>query len=1153
MTFKRFALLLFIIAVVGGGARADVRPAGVFQRETQGGVLSEETSTPAVPAAPAASRVVRPTRDLSKFEGRTVESVEVTIEEAGSDEAALAEFRTLLRVAAGGRLSAVLVRESLQELFDSGRVANARVEAFDAPGEGADGRPRVRLRFVIRPQVFIAAVRIELGDVAPGAPISEDELRARLNLVEPGKRVSEQAIRNNADMIQVYLRDRGFYQANVEYEQQLDPTRTRSTVTYRIALGAQATVSDLNIGIKGFEPSAVLTELKLRPGAPFTQTTLGEDINRIRQAIIKQGYLAPRIDEPRIQLDSVSNKIIVSVTGAIGPKVEVSVTPDPEVTGFKLSDERARELLPVTREGTIDASAIVEGQRRLQNRLQEQGYFFIKVNPVCTVTPPLPVVQPTNGNGTTTTALPEDVTASTCDGLNPEELSGRNVRINYVVTGDNPAEKRRYELTDIRIVNADGTPARLSVEEVADDLRTRKANALGFIPFFGLGRGFTSEQALEQDTRTITARMRDLGYRRAAVTERRGLSLEGDNLIITFVVDEGALTRVAGVEMRGNQLFTAERLREAACPADRSPDEACTIIDAPYSRTQARIDADRIRNFYARNGYLDAEVNIALVELPEGGGDERVRLVYNIAEADKVFVHRIFINGNAVTDRKAILEAIPLREGEVLRTDNITEAERNLYATDAFRQVIIRTEPAGETASGFKQRDVIIDLEERKRYVMDYGGGYSTDNGPLGLYEIRNSNLFGALRQGALRMRGSRRQQLLRLEYFDPRFRRYGERAFSPFVVSAQYQRDTTVTRFFRSTIDRGNFGIVQRLNEEGNPIDVDCPLPDPQCEVVGAPTINRFTINAETQRDIELELGPRGQVLKRSTLFVRYNYEDVRLYNIQSLLIASILRPDRAVRLSRFGVTFARDSRDKALDATRGDFLTLDYALALKQFGGNLSFSKLLLNYRRYYQVPKARGTVLAAGVQLGLASLYDPSDRGGTPGVIDDIDLTLPISERFFSGGSTTLRGFGSEEAGPRVVVPGGVFRNNEGEQVTISPFTVPVGGNALAVVNLEARIAAIKNLQVVPFYDGGNVFRRIGDIFGRDVKPGEDPNLRARWTHTVGLGLRLRTPFGPLAVDYGFLLNPPEFVLPQANGDPARFRLKRGQIHFRFGQTF
>jgi outer membrane protein assembly factor BamA len=120
-------------------------------------------------------------------------------------------------------------------------------------------------------------------------------------------------------------------------------------------------------------------------------------------------------------------------------------------------------------------------------------------------------------------------------------------------------------------------------------------------------------------------------------------------------------------------------------------------------------------------------------------------------------------------------------------------------------------------------------------------------------------------------------------------------------------------------------------------------------------------------------------------------------------------------------------------------------------------------------------------------------------------------------------------------------------------LKPFTVPLGGNALAILNGEARVPLSKSFQVVPFYDGGNVFRNVRDIFRFNVKPGENSNLHVHWTHTVGLGLRLRTPFGALGVDYGFLLNPPEFTLTPEQGGPATIRLRRGQFHLRFGQAF
>ncbi|HKS26653.1 MAG TPA: POTRA domain-containing protein [Pyrinomonadaceae bacterium] len=1086
--------------------------------------------------------------DVGDYDGRVVSAVEVVIEGSPPDAAAQAEFASILTIRAGEEYQAVRARESLKALFDSGMVASARVEVFEAAGGAAStarGGP-IRVRFVVRRATRVSEVVLDLGVVPPGAPVSEDEMRARLNMLEPGARLSESTIRTNADLIQAYLRDRGFVRAEVEAQTQpdtRDQTGTRVILTFQIRLNEQARVNAPQFDVQNFDIAPVLPTLKLQQNAPFTRQALADDVNRIRQAIIAKDFLAPQVDARTIY-NQQTNRFDISYKVRTGPYVNVLVR------GYELSDKRQRELLPIRREGTLDFGAITEGERRLRNRIQEAGYFFAQVTPVCTVTPPTPATTPNS-------------TPDTCQNLNPEELSGRNVQVIYDVELG-----RRFKLTDVRLTGTD----KLTIEEIQTELRTKKASALGFIPLLGYGRGYTSRELLAQDERLIEARMRDLGYRRAEVEVRQAASLDGENLIITFVVREGPLTRVAGVEVRGNKIYTEAQVRDQL---------QWTILDGPFSRSASRADADRIASLYATEGYINVQVDFSIVELPrkiisDQVYEEQVKVVYTITrEGDKVFIASIRVNGNVLTKKEAILNAIPLFENEVLRLDKLTESERILYQTDAFRQVIITTEPAGETASGFKKYDVIIDVEELKPRIREYGGGYSTDNGPLGFFDIRNVNLFGQLKQGAARARFSRRQQLLRLEYFDPRFRRYGDNQFMPLAISAQYQRDSSITRFFRSRIDRGNQGIVQRLDEEGNPINEFG-------ERVGEPTINRFTFNLETQRVLDRDT--------RSIIFVRYNYEDVRLYNIESLLLQPILQPDRAIRLSRFGAAFVRDTREKcdannsrllqqnrqpgaptrerceysATDATNGDFLTVDYSLALKQLGSSLSFNKFYGNYRRYYRVQKARGTVLAGSITLGLANVFNPSDRNND-GVIDDTDRTLPISERFFSGGSTTLRGFGYEEAGPReTIVPVGQFRNREGEPVEINPFLVPTGGNAVAVVNLEARIPIVNSFQIVPFYDGGNVFRFVSELFGR--KATEESflseaerirrlNLRANWTNTVGLGIRIRTPIGgALAVDYGFFLDPPEFLVPQAPGfAPVITRLKNGQLHFRFTQTF
>ena len=1084
---------------------------------------------------------------VGDYEARPVTAVEVVLEGSPPDPSAQAEFQSLLKIVSGGEYSAVNARQTLLDLFASGRVASARIEIVEAPPGGRNSP--VRVRFIVQRQIVIAGVTLRIG-ATTGTPVARDEIRARLNLLEPGRRFSVQAIERNADEIQAYLRDRGYYNAVVEHTEEPDPTDTSGTrrrVVYTITPGEPARVGSFNIEITpAFDLQAVRPTLTLQPGTLFTRELLGDDLNRIKQALIAKGYMAPQFDDPRVEFNSQKNEIDILLKAKRGPKVEVSVS------NYNLSEKKQQKLLPIKREGNIDYSVLEEGARRIRNQLQEQGYFFSEVHTLCTVTPPTP--------GTV-----ENGTEETCKNLNPTDLNDNTVKVIY-----NVELNRRLKLTEIRITGTN----KLTFADVQSDLKSQKASSVGFIPFLGgYGRGFTSNALLEEDRRTIEAYMREFGYRKAKATVLQAISVNQEGVIITFDVKEGPLTRVAEIEIRGEKVFTNDQLRN----------EINTVKGAPYSPGQVRADNDQLLNLYAREGYIEAEVQPSIDDLPNQGGDEQVRVIFNVTkEGSKAIVNEIIINGvtgsAAVqqSKREAIIRAIPLSAGDVLRADRITEAERALYVTDAFRQVLISQQPAGDAPGGAKKYDVIIDVEEKRPRVVEYGGGYSSDTGALGLLELTNVNFMNKLRQGAIRIRASQRQQLIRFEFLDPRYFHYGKKQFSPLALSAQYLRDSTITRFFRSTIDRGTFGIVQRLDAKGNPIDQFGNR-------VGQPTIDRLTFGIETQRVLSQK--------SHSLLFLRYNYEDVRLRNIESLVIQPILQPDQVVRLSGFGGSFVYDTRQRCerrlpgsiageeetirgtevcrynqTDATRGQFLSADYRLAARALGGNTSLMRFQSNYHTYYKAERARNTVFAGNLTLGLAKLINPRDLNGN-GQVDDFDLLLPISERFFSGGSTTLRGFGYEEAGPRqVVIPQGPFRDSKGNLIGLNPFTVPIGGNAMVVMNLEARVPVTRDLQVVPFYDGGNVFRSISDLFhpqpitpsGNFVDDVNAQNLRVRWSHTLGLGFRVKTPLGgALAVDYGYLLNPSQFLIPQGLGTPAPYtaiyRLHQGQIQFRFTQTF
>ena len=612
------------------------------------------------------------------------------------------------------------------------------------------------------------------------------------------------------------------------------------------------------------------------------------------------------------------------------------------------------------------------------------------------------------------------------------------------------------------------------------------------------------------------------------------------------------------------------------------------LIGKNFSRARIRNGQRRLQEFLAQAGYFDSVVEVSRDE-PTIDPVTNVRLfkiLYEIkhranplsgeltnvpgeratilGEGKKVYIGRVIVTGNDKTKTSAIARALTLVPEDVLRGTDIYTSEQNLYATDAFSQVEIKEEPAGDTPNG-RVTDLIVNVKEQPSRILSYGGGFSTDLGASGFVDLRHVNLLGRLWQGGARLKMSQRQQLARLDFLDPRFLRIGKFGFAPLTLAAEYQRDSTVTRFFRSAFDEGTFGIVQRVDEDGNPID---EFGNP----AGDPTLNRLTLTAETNRTISRK--------DRSILFVRYRFEDVRLHNIESLLIKDLLKPDEHIRISGFGATFVRDTRKNcnvrytildiiargeagepcrysASDPTTGGYLTAEFNTSIPALGSNIGFNKMQMSYTHFFSPQLLTNTTFATRVILGVANVF--SAREGFEDInIPGIEGVLPISERFFAGGSNTLRGFDFESAGPRVViVPTGEFRKSNGDPVFLDPFTVPLGGNALAIVNLEARYPLTKSLRGVAFYDGGNVFFQAGDLFNPpDAAPNDvvRHNLRALWSHTVGVGLRLKTPFGgEFGVDYGYLLNPPTFLIPQMVGPNANYRLGQSQIHFRFSHAF
>ena len=236
----------------------------------------------------------------------------------------------------------------LQSLFDHGpRRRRTHRGPADADAAGADGRPRVRLRFVVRPQVLVGDVDFEVG-VTTGTGITEDELRARLHLLESGRPLTEQALRQNADAVQVYLRDRGFYRAEVSTEQRLDATRTRANVLFRVEPGPPTLLENFTIDIEGFDRARLPRELPLRQGERFTLEALSQSVARVREAVIATA------GSPR----SASRKSASTRPQPHQRRVKGTRAGSRSTSSARGQREAPARTLPVLREGNIEPSAI---------------------------------------------------------------------------------------------------------------------------------------------------------------------------------------------------------------------------------------------------------------------------------------------------------------------------------------------------------------------------------------------------------------------------------------------------------------------------------------------------------------------------------------------------------------------------------------------------------------------------------------------------------------------------------------------------------------------------------------------------------------------------------------------------------------------------
>jgi outer membrane protein insertion porin family len=229
------------------------------------------------------------------------------------------------------------------------------------------------------------------------------------------------------------------------------------------------------------------------------------------------------------------------------------------------------------------------------------------------------------------------------------------------------------------------------------------------------------------------------------------------------------------------------------------------------------------------------------------------------------------------------------------------------------------------------------------------------------------------------------------------------------------------------------------------------------------------------------------------------YRYDRIKITNINDTASQDLKDEAGMNSISSVEYALTYDSRDNVFNPVKGDILSTSFQVAGGPFGGTKDFWKSFSRASHYF--PLWRGSSLELRGRLGLEDAYSNTEK-------------VPIYERFFAGGAYSVRGYRERKVGP------------------VDPLSEdPMGGNSLLIGNVEYTYPVLDFLRLATFYDVGNVWQKMGDVGSGGFMAG------------VGVGFRLKTPIGPVMLDYGIPLNK----------EPGEEKRGGGRFHFSMSQSF
>lgn len=612
--------------------------------------------------------------------------------------------------------------------------------------------------------------------------------------------------------------------------------------------------------------------------------------------------------------------------------------------------------------------------------------------------------------------------------------------------------------------------------------------------------------AVQDDIQELTSIYEKKGFSQVQIDQQVSVDQQTNKATVVLKAVEGKKKRIRRIFVEGNVNVTDRKILGLI-----KTKRAWLFNSGILKDEVLEEDLERVRSYYHRQGYIDVTVESELKTDPKG---RFWYITLRVVEGKKYIVGDVVVTGNKDISESDIRKKIVLMQsGKVFSNEALKDdmmSIQGLYFDHGYIAARVSDSTSLNQQTG--NIDITLSVDENRVYYVDKikvrgntktkdvvvrrelrihpGERFDGDKLKRSKERLQNLGFFDEISYDTEETDSYDRKNLI----VDVKESKTGAFSFGGgyssvdklvgFIEIEQKNFDWTNWPYFTGA------GQDLKLRAQLGSISQGYNLSYTEPWLWDYPVSFGFDLYKNThERDSDVGYGYDEDVTggdirlgKELAEYLRgnftYRFDSIKISNIEDSATSDLKSEEGRNDISSVETELIYDSRDNVFDTTRGDILSGSMQVAGGPFGGDKEFWKFFGRASHFIKLTDR--SVLEFRGRLGLADPYGDTQK-------------VPIYERFFAGGAYTVRGYRERKIGPLDASSGD-----------------PLGGTALLVGNLEYTFAVVNFLKVATFYDIGNVWAKQSDFGSGGYKAG------------TGLGLRIKTPIGPIMLDYGIPLN-------------------------------